>query len=75
MRRNPNYDSLDDTMSGTAPEPVNPGGTPDQDRILTSSGESPTGGIPVGGESDRIQPSDWARKHGSAANVLEAETE
>ena len=69
-RRIDDYQGLDDTLSGTPPEPVNPGGRLDLDRILTTSGEAPSGGIPVGGEADRIQPSLWARRHGSAAGIL-----
>jgi len=63
------YESLVDTLSGTPPEPVSRHGHIDADRVLTSSGESPTGGIAVGGETDRIQPSEWARRHGSATNL------
>lgn len=74
MQRRTDYEGIDDSLSGTPPEPVNLHGHIDQDRVLTSSGESPTGGIALGGESDRIQPSEWARKHGSATNVLEDET-
>jgi hypothetical protein len=55
MRRLPNYQGMDDSISGTAPELGNPGGQIDQDRILTSSGEAPTG--------------DWARRHGSAVGI------
>jgi hypothetical protein len=58
-------------MSGTAPEPTNPGGRIDQDRVLTSSGVAPTGGVPVGGEADRVQPDRWARRHGSASGAVD----
>ncbi len=53
--------------SGSAPEPGNPHGEIDHDLVLTSSGTAPTGGEPIGGHADRVQPSDWARKHGSAS--------
>lgn len=62
--------TIDKDLSGTAPEPTNPEGHVDPDRILTSSGESPTGGVSVGGESDRIQPHEWARRHGSASGAI-----
>ena len=63
--------TLNPELSGTAPEPVSPDGRIDQDRVLTSAGTAPTGGIPVGGEADRIQPDNWARRHGSASGALD----
>ncbi|MFN3653666.1 MAG: hypothetical protein ACK47B_29150 [Armatimonadota bacterium] len=36
------------------------------DRIMTSSGEAPTGGIPVGGASDRVIPDRAVREAASA---------
>lgn len=59
------------TMSGTSPDPVNPNGEVARDRVITSSGETPTGGEPIGGHADRIQPTMWARKHGSASGALD----
>jgi len=59
------------TMSGTAPDPVNPDGEVARDRVITSSGESPSGGEAVGGHADRIQPTQWARSHGSASGALD----
>jgi hypothetical protein len=58
-------------LSGTAPKVINPEGHVAVDRVITSSGETPTGGEPVGGHADRVQPSYWARKHGSASGALD----
>jgi hypothetical protein len=35
---------------------ASPGGGVDRDGVMTSSGVSPTGGVPAGGAGDRIQP-------------------
>lgn len=58
-------------ISGTAPDPVNPEGHVARDRVITSSGETPTGGDPIGGHADRVQPTYWARKHGSASGAVD----
>lgn len=64
----PNLDEI-----GYQPDPGNPGGQIDQSRVITSSGEAPTGGTPVGGAADRVIPDPWAARHGSATNVTEDE--
>jgi hypothetical protein len=53
------------TRTGDYPEPGNPHGKVDTDRVETSSGTAPTGGVPVGSAADRIQPdrSRWTGSH------------
>lgn len=64
-------ETVNPTLSGTAPDPVNPDGGVARDRVITSSGETPTGGDPIGGHADRVQPTHWARKHGSASGAVD----
>ena len=60
-----NDDELEQLRIGDYPEPGNPGGVIDADRVETSSGTAPTGGMPVGSAADRIQPdrSRWLGPH------------
>lgn len=60
-------DELEQTRTGHYPEPGNPEGRVDTDRVETSSGTAPTGGIPVGSAADRVQP-DRSRWTGSQAD-------
>ena len=64
--RDPHTDAEHEVAPGAVPEPSNPGGTIDADRIVISSGEAPTGGTPVGGHADRKVPDRWVRAHSSA---------
>lgn len=64
-------DTVHPEMSGSAPLVINPDGHVATDRVITSSGETPTGGDPIGGHADRVQPSHWARKHGSASGAVD----
>lgn len=63
----PGADEPENAEIGVFPEPGNPGGVIDSDRVETSSGTAPTGGIPVGSAADRIQP-DRSRWTGSGVN-------
>src|SRR5205823_3201920 len=45
-----------DEMPGGGPQGHEAGKPRSPDRIITSSGEAPTGGTPVGGASDRVIP-------------------
>ena len=56
---------------GAVPEEASPGGRPDPDRVITSSGIAPTGGTPVGGAADRIQPDADARAASSATGAAD----
>lgn len=67
-RANPETEHL----PGDHPNPGNPNGVIDEGRVITSSGEAPTGGIPVGSAADRVMPDDWARRHGSTGDVSSA---
>ena len=53
---------------GYHPAPGNPGGRIANARVITSSGEAPTGGTTVGGAADRVIPDRWIREHSTATN-------
>jgi hypothetical protein len=64
-----------DEMPGGGPEGGDAGEPRAPDRIVTSSGEAPTGGTPVGGAADRSIPSKHVREHSSRTNTQSRDDE
>ena len=56
-------------MPGGGPKGHEIGKPRSPDRIITSSGEAPTGGTPVGGASDRVIPGKAVRDAATASNL------
>src|SRR5437763_403055 len=56
-------------MPGGGPHGAGVGAPRSRDRVITSSGEAPTGGTPVGGASDRVIPGKAVRDMATNDNV------